>query len=142
MIIPDLNLLIHAHNSSSKDHLASREWWRETLNGAEAVGLPWVVLLGFLRVSTNRHVYAQPWSVAEAGLTVRGWLGRRRVMALHPGDRHAEILFGLLENVGVAGNLTTDAHIAALAIEHGARVASTDHDFARFEGARWFNPVG
>ena len=141
MIIPDLNLLIHAHNIASVDHSSSREWWAETLNGDESVGLPWVVLLGFLRVSTDRHVYTRTWSLSEAGEAGREWLGRRTVMALNPGDGHADILFGLLESIGVAGNLTTDEHIAALAVEYGARVASTDNDFARFEGVRRFNPL-
>lgn len=141
MIVPDINLLIHAYNSESPVHAAAREWWEDLLNGARPVGLAWVVILGFVRIATHRQILAQPLPVGAACGRVRGWLARPYVSLLHPGERHAEILFGLLDDLGTGGNLTTDAHLAALAIEHQAELHSTDSDFRRFAGLRWENPV-
>lgn len=141
MIVPDVNLLIHAHNSESPVHGAARQWWEELLNGTRPVGLPWVAILGFIRIATHRQILDRPMMVGDACSRVRVWLARPYVAVLDPGARHAEILFGLLEALGTAGNLTTDAHLAALAIEHQAELNSTDTDFARFPGLRWRNPV-
>ncbi|HLA76975.1 MAG TPA: type II toxin-antitoxin system VapC family toxin [Vicinamibacteria bacterium] len=141
MIVPDINLLIHACNSESPVHAAAREWWEGLLNGVRPVGLAWVAVLGFVRISTHRQILTQPLPVGAACGRVRAWLARPYVSLLHPGERHAEILFGLLEQLGTGGNLTTDAHLAALAIEHQAELHSTDADFRRFAGLRWKNPV-
>ena len=141
MILPDVNLLLHAYNSESPVHPAARAWWEDLLNGTESVGLPWATLLGFIRIATHRHILTRPMPVAMACGHARVWLARPNVMVLEPGARHAEILFGLLESLGTAGNLTTDAHLAALAIEHQAEIHSTDADFARFQGLRWVNPL-
>lgn len=141
MILVDVNLLVHAYNSESPRHPAARTWWEDSLNGTEPVGLAWVVILGFIRLTTSRQILTNPWSPSEACSVVRTWLDRPYVTVQHPGDRHAEILFGLLESVAVAGNLTTDAHLAALAIEHQAELQSTDTDFGRFRGLRWGNPL-
>ena len=141
MIFADINLLVHAYNRESPRHTGARDWWEDRLNGTEPVGLAWVVMLGFIRLTTNRQILTHPWSASDACATVRLWLERPVVTALQPGDRHAEILFGLLAAVGTAGNLTTDAHLAALAIEHQAELHSTDTDFARFKGLRWVNPL-
>jgi toxin-antitoxin system PIN domain toxin len=141
VIVPDINLLVHAYNSDSRVHRAARAWWEELLNGSRPVGLPWVALLGYIRVTTHRQVLAHPLSAEAACRHVRAWLARPYASILHPGDRHAEILFGLLERLGAAGNLTTDAHLAALCIEHQAELHSTDADFSRFPGLRWRNPV-
>ena len=111
------------------------------LNGVRPVGLPWVTILGFIRVTTHPRVLARPLSPQAACAPVRAWLERPFVAILHPGQRHAEILFGLLERLGTGGNLTTDAHLAALCIEHQAELHSTDADFSRFSGLRWKNPV-
>lgn len=105
------------------------------------VGLAWVVILGFIRISTHRSILENPLSVEKACDHSRSWLARPQVTALHPGDRHAEILFDLLEDLGTAGNLTTDAHLAALAIEYQVVLHTTDADFARFSGLRWRNPL-
>ena len=105
------------------------------------MGLPWVTILGFIRITTHRGILRSPIFPADAIGIVRSWLRVPRVQILTPGEAHAEILFGLLEKVGSAGNLTTDAHLAALAIEYQAELASTDADFARFPGLRWFNPI-
>lgn len=141
MIVPDVNLLIHAYNLESPVHAAARRWWEGLLNGQRPVGLAWVAVLGFLRISTHRQILTRPMPVAQACARTRSWLSRPCVSILHPGDRHGELLFGLLEALGSAGNLTTDAHLAALAIEHQAELHTTDADFARFSGLRWKNPL-
>lgn len=141
MIVPDINLLIHAYNSGSRVHPAARRWWEGLLNGTQPVGLAWVTMLGFVRIATHRTVLASPLSPSAACGHVRAWLGRPCAMVLHTGERHAEILFDLLEEAGTAGNLTTDAHLAALCIEHQAELHSTDADFSRFPGLRWKNPL-
>jgi toxin-antitoxin system PIN domain toxin len=142
VIVPDVNLLIHAHNSDSPLHAAARAWWEELLSSTRPVGLAWVAVLGFVRIATHRQVLERPLPVAVACAAARSWLAQPYVSVLHPGERHAEILFGLLEALGTAGNLTTDAHLAALAIEHQAQLQSTDRDFGRFPGLRWENPLG
>ncbi len=141
MIVPDINLLIHACNSESPVHAPARQWWEGLLNGVRPVGLAWATVLGFIRISTHRQILTRPLPVGAACGRVRGWLDRPCVSLLHPGERHGEILFDLLEHLGTGGNLTTDAHLAALAIEHQAELHSTDADFRRFAGLRWKNPV-
>jgi len=141
VILPDVNLLLHAYNRESPAHVEARAWWEDLLNGTQPVGLAWVAILGFIRVTTHRQVLLNPLPAAVACADVRAWLARPYVSVLHPGDRHAEILFGLLDSLGTAGNLTTDAHLAALAIEHQAELHSTDADFGRFSGLRWVNPL-
>ena len=141
MIVPDVNLLFHAYNRESPKHEAARRWWEEALSGTRPVGIPWVSILGFIRVSTHRQIVENPLPVATACGHARAWLQQPYVSILEPGSRHTEILFGLLESLGTAGSLTTDAHLAALAIEHQAELNSTDADFARFSGLRWVNPL-
>jgi toxin-antitoxin system PIN domain toxin len=141
MIVPDVNLLVHAYNSGSPVHDAARAWWEDLLNGTRPVGLAWVTILGFIRISTHRQILTRPLPVGQACDRARAWLARPYVAILHPGERHAEILFGLLEAVGSGANLTTDAHLAALAIDHQAELHSTDADFRRFKGLRWTNPL-
>ena len=141
MILPDINLLLHAYNSESPVHASARAWWEGLLSGTRPVGLAWVALLGFIRISTHRQVLSNPLPAHAACAHARAWLAQPYVSIVDPGDRHAEVLFGLLESLGTAGNLTTDAHLAALAIEHQAELHSTDADFQRFPGLRWVNPL-
>jgi hypothetical protein len=141
VIVPDLNLLIHAYNSQSPRHQAARDWWESLMNESAPVGLAWVILLGFIRITTHRAVLNNPLPVKSACDHARSWLRQPQVSILHPGERHPDIVFGLLEALGAAGNLTTDAHLAALAIEYQAELHSTDADFARFAGLRWVNPL-
>jgi toxin-antitoxin system PIN domain toxin len=141
VIVPDVNLLVHAHDTDSPAHAAARRWWEDLLNGTQPVGLAWVAALGFVRISTHRQILSRPMPVAEACDRVREWLARPYVAVLEPGERHAETLFGLLETLGTGANLTTDAHLAALAMEHQAELHSTDADFSRFAGLRWRNPI-
>jgi len=141
MILPDVNILLHAHNARSQRHQAAHDWWKETLNQARPIGLAWVTILGFLRMTTHRGILENPMRITDAVRRVRSWLENPCVQILEPGDRHAEIMFAFLEELGTGGNLTTDAHLAALAVEYQAELASTDTDFGRFPGVRWFNPL-
>ncbi len=142
MILPDLSLLIHAYNRESRVHAEAKLWWEGLLSGDEPVSLAWAVVLGFIRLTTHRKVLIKPLPVAAACDIVASWLERPQVTILHPGERHAGIVLDLLRSLGAAGNLTTDAHLAALAIEHQCELHSTDGDFSRFPGLRWRNPLG
>ena len=141
MLIPDVNILVYAYNADSPRYARAREWWETTLQQARVIGLPWTTSVGFIRIATQRGISARPMTVQEAVETVGAWLDHPRVRIVTPGERHAEILFDLLLELGIAGNLTYDAHLAALAIEYQAELVSTDTDFARFPGLRWFNPL-
>jgi len=140
MKILDLNLLLYAVNRDSEVHARARAFVETVLAGDEAIGIPWTVILGFLRLATSARVFPAPLSVAQAIDAVERWF-RPSVTQIGPGDRHWEILRDLLRESGTAANLTTDAHLAALAIERGAELCSTDNDFARFRGLRWTNPL-
>ena len=141
MIVPDVNLLLYAVDQMSDRHDSSRAWLQRALSQDEEMGLAWVVILGFIRIITRRRANLRLLSVEEACAVVDNWLAHRNVRVLQPTSRHAEILFRLLKESGATGNLSTDAHIAALAIEYGAEVHSADGDFGRFEGVRWKNPL-
>lgn len=141
MIVPDVNLLLHAYNRDSPRHGMAKGWWTQIMNGDEAVGLPWVTILGFIRIGGHPGILAHPLPAATLCGHARSWLAQPAVSILEPGPRHAEVLFSLLEGLGVSGNLTTDAHLAALAIEHQAELYSSDADFSRFPGLRWRNPL-
>lgn len=140
MILPDLNLLLYAHDARSAFHPRAREWWQDRLSGAEETTLVPVVLFGFLRLSTSR-VFARPLTPHEAAELVRSWLRRPQVRLRGISDGTAEGAMRLLEALGTAGNLVTDAQITALALQHKAIVHTADADFARFPGVRWFNPI-
>jgi uncharacterized protein len=135
----DLNVLLHAINEASPHHGEAKPWLESALSEGESVALPWVVVLGFLRLSTNARVFPRPLSPPQAIEIVDGWLSISNVTTLAPGDGHWSVLRSLIDQSGTAGNLTTDAHLAALSIEHGGVLHSTDTDFARFEGLRWVN---
>lgn len=141
MILPDISILIHAHNLDSRRHQEARDWWDTALSSTELVGLPWVTLLGFIRITTNRAVLDNPWPVDEALQRVEAWLAQPNVRIVQPTHRHAEWLARFLRTAGTGGNLTTDAHLAALAMEHGCSLYTTDTDFARFPGLSWQNPL-
>ena len=141
MILPDVNLLIYAHDTAASRHEAARQWWDSALSGDEPVALAWATLLAFVRLTTNRVVFQQPFSVDEAVQRVEAWLGQPNVRIVQPGHRHAQLFFAFLRAVGTGGNLTTDAHLAALAVEQGCVLCTTDADFARFPGLTWRNPL-
>ena len=141
MVVPDTNLLVYAVHKDSPEHPRAKRWLDDLLTGDELVGLPWVVVLGFVRVTTNRHVMPNPWRIDDALALVDQWYARRVVSVVEPGDSHWRILRGLLVDTGRGGNLTTDAHLAALCIERGATLHSADTDFARFRSLNWVNPI-
>lgn len=141
MIVPDVNLIVYAYNADAPAHVAARRWWEHLLSGSEPVRLPWAVCCGFVRIMTHPAVLLAPMSTTRAIAHVRSWLELDNVELLDPGPRHLEELGRMLEAAGTGGNLVTDAHIAALAIEHQAEVHSNDADFARFPGLRWRNPL-
>ena len=141
MKIVDLNVLLYAVNASAPQHAAALKWWERTLNGEEQVGLAWPVLLGFLRLTTRPGLLPRPVKPRQALLVVGAWLAHPVTTIVHPGDAHWSILQRLLEEAGMAGNLTTDAHLAALALEYRATLCSTDDDFRRFKGVERQNPL-
>ena len=141
MKLLDVNLLIYAVDESSRHHEQARPWLEQALSGTEEVGFAWLVLLGFVRISTNPAVFGNALSPARALEFVDSWLGSPVAAVVHPTERHAGNLRDLLMPLGTAGNLTSDAHLAALAIEHGAELCSHDTDFARFPGLRWHDPL-
>ena len=141
MIVPDINLLIYAHNDQAPEHSRARAWWEAALNGKVAVGLPWISIGGFIRLMTHPRVLARPMDIHQAILHVRSWLVQPPVRILHPGSRFETLFFDYLAQLGSGGNLTTDAQLAALAVEHQAELHSCDVDFARFPGLRWVNPL-
>jgi len=139
--IPDANLLIYALDETSPRHEAARSWLDATLSGSEDVSFAWVVLLAVLRLTTKASIFAEPLGPDEAFDVIDGWLAQPCASIVHPTARHPAILRGLLTPLGTAGNLTTDAHLAALAIEYGAELCSCDADFSRFPGLRWRDPT-
>jgi uncharacterized protein len=141
VILVDANLLIYASVDSMPQHERARDWLDERLNGATPVGLPWPSLLSFLRVITNPRVFERPVTMADAWAQVQAWLTCDTVWIPQPEERHREILGGLVQAPGVHANLVPDAHLAAIAIEHGLILCSADGDFARFAALRWENPL-
>lgn len=141
MIIPDINLLIYAYDSTSPWHERTAKWWSSCLSGSSPVGISWVVALGFVRLWTSPKVFANPMPVELATRHVEAWLQRQVVRIVNPGPKHAELVFNFLRTEGKGGNLTTDAHLAALAIESRGMIYTADPDFMRFAGVRWVNPL-
>jgi toxin-antitoxin system PIN domain toxin len=141
MILPDLNLLVYAYDSSSPSHAAAKRWWIGCLSGQETIGISWIVSFGFIRLWTSPRVFQNPMTVDQAATHVESWLARPMVRVLNPGPSHAEIAFSLLRSEGRGGNLTTDAHLAALAMEANATLHTADTDFLRFNGLKWKNPL-
>jgi hypothetical protein len=137
----DANLLLYATDERSPRHQAARSWLEAQLSGEETIAFAWVVLLAFVRLSTNPVVFRRPLSPQRAFDVVDRWLGQPGAVVIHPGDRHSVVVRELLGRLGTAGNLVNDAHLAALAIEHGAELNSCDADFSRFSGLRWSNPL-
>jgi toxin-antitoxin system PIN domain toxin len=135
VIVPDVNLLLYAHVTAFPEHARARKWWESLMNGRREVGVAAPALFGFVRVASNPRVLDRPLPVPAALAHVLEWLARPHV------PRHLEIAFGLLRQTGAAANLTTDAQLAALAIEHQGEVHSNDSDFARFPQLRWTNPI-
>lgn len=141
MTIVDANVLLYAYNADAPQYEVASRWVANLFKGAELIGLPWVTIWAFIRISTNSRVFANPRAAKEAFEIVSEWLAQPGVVALHPGPRHAEILEKLVCEYGAIGPLVTGAVLAALAIENGALLALTDQDFRRFPDVRWVNPL-
>ena len=141
MILLDANVLLYAYDPDSPSHEASRRWLEEVLGGHELVRFTWLTLWAFIRISTNRRVYERPLTPDEAQAAVESWLTLPNVDVLEPGERHLEILGRLLKGGQATGPLVIDAALAAIAVEHGATLCSTDRDFARFGDLSWRNPL-
>jgi toxin-antitoxin system PIN domain toxin len=141
MRLIDVNLLVYAYHSGAPEHERCREWLRTILSRPEPVAFTLHTLLGFLRLSTSTAVFAEPFTIAEALRIVEEWLAMPQVVVLSPGERHWSILHELLLTSKATGGLVSDAHLAALAIEHGAVFFTSDRDFSRFAGLQWMNPL-
>jgi toxin-antitoxin system PIN domain toxin len=137
----DANVLLYAYDKDAPNHLAAARWIKHLFDGSETIGLPWITLWAFVRISTNPRVWTNPKPPQEAFQIVREWLALPGVVVVQPGPRHVELLERLVIDNRAAGPLTTDAALAAMAIEHGATLASTDRDFSRFPDLRWVNPI-
>jgi uncharacterized protein len=140
-MLVDTNLLLYARNTDDPRHPAARVWLTGALNGTTRVGLPWQVLTGFLRIATNPRAFPKPLTPDAAASQVDAWLAAPAAWVPQPTDRHAEVLGRLMRENALTGPLVADAHLAALAIEHGLTLYSTDADFARFPEVRWYNPL-
>lgn len=141
MILVDANLLVYARAMGLPQHDAALSWLDSQLNGEDRVGLTWPSILAFLRIVTNARMFEQPDSIQDAWQQVEEWLTCPNVWVPEPGPRHRVVLSRLLPQTGAGANLVPDAHLAAIAIEHGLTLCSADGDFARFEGLRWHNPL-
>ena len=141
MKLVDLNVLLYAVNRKAPRHGTVRSWWEAALSDEEPVALAWIVLLGFLRLATNARVFPQPLTAEQAIARVEVWVKHPKTRLIKETEEHWRILQELLEETGTAGNLTADAHLAALAISHGATLVSCDADFGRYRHLRWENPV-
>jgi toxin-antitoxin system PIN domain toxin len=141
MIIVDVNLLIYAVNQDAPHHRKAKSWLEGVVSATETVGLPWIVLLAFLRLTTRAGLFQKPLMVETAFDLVDSWLQQPSVTVPEPTSRHLRTLRDLVLPLGTGGNITSDAHLAALAIEYGAEICTTDGDFARFGRLRWRNPL-
>ena len=140
-MLVDANLVLWAHHRSFVEHEAARAWWADTLSEAPFVGIPWPTCLAFLRVSTHPRALEHPLALEQAWSVVQGWLARANVHCPVPGPQHEQILGEMLMRARATGNHTSDAHLAALAVEWGLALCSSDRDFARYPGLRWRDPL-
>jgi uncharacterized protein len=141
VILVDANLLLYAHDQTSPDHDKARVWWDQQLSGTLPVCLCWSVINTFLRISTNRRIFSQPLELTHAVDYVQAWLGQKCVRIVAPTEQHWSTYRRLLLESQSRGNLVMDAHLAAIAIDHGCVMCSADHDFSRFKGLKWKNPL-
>jgi uncharacterized protein len=141
MIIVDLTLLMAAVNSRAPMHKAARTWWEDRLNGDKDVGLSWLVILGFIRLATHPRIFPEPLLLADAISMIDAWLERPNVKIVQVTAQHWNIMQNMLHAVGHGAALTMDAHLACLAIEHDAEIATADEDFSHFPGLKWRNPL-
>ena len=141
MILVDINLLLYAEDTLAPRHAIALRWWEQQLSGSDPVGLCWPVLSGYIRIATNPRIQRNPLTLAEAAAAIDSWFDQPCVRLLTPSEGHWPIFKRLLREGNAIGNLVSDAHIAALAIEHSCELQTTDVDFSRFRGLRWKNPL-
>jgi len=141
MILVDANLLLYAEDALCPSHARAKAWWDKQLSDVTPVCLCWQVLIAFVRITTNRRVFANPLTILQAADRIQSWLDQPCTRIVQPTQGHWKILRQLLEEGQASGNLVSDAHLAALAIEHGCELASTDSDFSRFPRLKWNNPL-
>ncbi|MGD0139172.1 MAG: type II toxin-antitoxin system VapC family toxin [Tepidisphaeraceae bacterium] len=141
MVLVDANILLYAEDQSSVHHGRARAWWDEALSGSETVCLCWQVIGAFIRIATNRRIFSRPLTVQQAIQRVQSWLDQPCVHVVAPTADHWTIFARYLKDAQAIGNLVSDAHLAALATEHGCQLFSADVDFARFRGLKWKNPL-
>lgn len=141
MILVDANLLLYAYHPKAEQHEKSRTWLEAVLSGTDVVGFAWLTLWAFVRISTNPRVFENPLSASEAADAVSSWLDQPVSTILQPGERHWDILRAVARDGQAVGPLFMDAVLAAIAMEHGATLCTTDRDFARFPGLKWTNPL-
>ena len=141
MILVDANMLLYAEDSLSPRHREARVWWDHQLSGTDPVCLCWTVVSAFIRISTNPRAFKRPLSLEQALARVRSWLDQPCVRIIQPTERHWDVFQRMLKGGQAVANLVTDAHLAALALEHGCELVSTDADFARFPALTWKNPL-
>lgn len=141
MTILDANVLLYAYNADAPQQAAATRWLTRLLEKGETIALPWVTVWAFIRIATNSRIWPSPLSAEQVFAIIEEWIAQPGVVLLQPGPRHAEILKALMTEFGVAGHLVTDAVLAALALENGACLASTDQGFRRFTELRWRNPL-
>jgi len=141
LILIDANILLYAEDSLSPRHTPAREWWDARLSGTEPICLCWTVISAFIRIGTNRRVFKNPLTPDDAIKRVQSWLDQPCTRVIYPTRNHWQIFKKMLLQGKARANLVTDAHLAALAIEHGCELNSTDADFSRFTGLRWQNPL-
>ena len=141
MILVDANLLLCPYHPRAEQHEESRAWLEAVLSGPDLVRFAWLTLWAFLRIATSPRVFESPLSTSEAEAAISSWLGQPAAGILDPGERHWDILRGLVRDGQAAGALVMDAVLAAIALEHGATICTTDRDFARFPGLKWMNPL-
>lgn len=140
MRIVDANVLLYAVNTDAPQHTSANRWLDHALSGGDTVGLSWIAMLAFVRISTHPAIFAAPLSASEAAAQIDDWVRAPGAVVVHPGPGHIDHLTRLLETAGSAGNITNDAHLAALALEQRADIVSYDYDFARFPGIPWHSP--
>jgi uncharacterized protein len=141
VILVDANILLYAEDSLSEHHEPARKWWDEQLSSPEPVALCWPVLTAFVRITTNVRLHRRPLTLKESVQRVQSWLGQPCVRILAPTEQHWTLFQQMLRAANATGNIVSDAHLAALAVEHNSILASPDTDFARFRGLRWRNPI-
>jgi uncharacterized protein len=141
VILVDTNLLLYAEDTVSESHRAARTWWEKQLSGLEPVCLCWSVLTAYVRIGTNPRAFRRPLTIPEAVERIQSWFEQPCVRLIHPTEHHWLIFQRMLRSGRATGNLVSDAHLAALAVEHGCTLQSADGDFARFKGLKWSNPI-